>query len=62
MCCKTIQGFLHEETQVFTTTYFLFCLLQGDPGGVIGIVPLKGDRGFPGAPGLPVRLCMCVCS
>lgn len=34
---------------------FLFCPLQGDPGGVIGIVPLKGDRGFPGTPGLPVR-------
>lgn len=29
---------------------------QGDAGGVIGIIPLKGDRGFSGAPGLPVRL------
>lgn len=40
---------------------FWFCLLQGDPGGVIGIVPLKGDRGFPGTPGLHVRCCVYVC-
>lgn len=32
--------------------------MQGEPGGVIGIVPLKGDRGYPGTPGLPVCLFM----
>lgn len=38
---------------------FFFFLLQGDPGEVIGLLPpslLKGDKGFPGQPGLPVSL------
>ena len=52
-----------SDTAVLPNHLFLLCLPQGDPGGVIGIVPLKGDRGFPGAPGLPVRCvysCVCV--
>lgn len=49
------------HTRVLPNHLFLFCPLQGDPGGVIGIVPLKGDRGFPGTPGLPVR-CVYACS
>lgn len=46
-----------------TKHLFLLCLLQGDPGGVIGIDIQKGERGFPGNPGLPVRcvfVCVCV--
>lgn len=51
--------------QFFNKTYSfnclkLFCLLQGDPGGLIGIVPMKGEKGYPGTPGRPVRSA-CVC-
>lgn len=37
-------------------TIFPF-LLQGDPGEVVGLLApgvLKGEKGFPGQPGLPV--------
>lgn len=33
-----------------------FFVLQGDPGGVVGIIPVKGDKGYAGTPGFPVRL------
>lgn len=47
----------HLRRSDFSEPYvdFIYCFLQGDPGGVIGIIPLKGDRGFPGSPGFPVR-------
>lgn len=51
---------MKHSTMVLPNHLFMFCSLQGDPGGVIGIVPLKGDRGLPGTPGLPVR-CVDAC-
>lgn len=45
----------HRQTEQ-ESTVCLSAPPQGDPGGVIGIVPLKGDKGFSGTPGFPVRL------
>lgn len=50
--CQTIQA-LHIF--YLPNHSFFFWPPQGDPGGVMGIVPLKGDRGFHGTSGLPVR-------
>lgn len=49
---KFIQFF--NKTSSFNYIKF-FCLLQGDPGGLMGIVPMKGEKGYPGTPGRPVR-------
>lgn len=39
--------------------YIIF--LQGDPGGIVGIIPQKGDRGLAGSSGLKVSVFIMMC-
>lgn len=44
-----------NELNVIVKNQHFWCFPpQGDAGGILGIVPLKGDRGFAGTPGFPV--------
>lgn len=54
--CVKHKKFIQFFNKTYSFNYIkFFCLLQGDPGGLMGIVPMKGEKGYPGTPGRPVR-------